>query len=370
MATNMNVSMRYSTHLPMLFEAMRKTNGDVLELGPGVFSTPVLHWLCEKDKRNLVTIENDLGWLRFCRRYFQTAYHKFYYVENWDDADVLINKQWDVVLVDHSPSERRVVEIKKLANLAKYIVVHDANEWHERVYHLSTIYPLFKYKFLFTGVEPHVAVLSNFINLDNFHETDKLSFSTELCELAYKYGADKCPQINHNYTPFYYELFKDRRQSIKKVFEFGVGNFRQFKHIPNYTRGASLYMWRDFFPNAQIYGADIVEESVFKTDRLETFQCDETDKEQVVELMKKIGSDSIDLFVDDASHHVHDQRFLCETVMPLLKKDVIYIIEDTRRFRMLSKQLPQYNCMQAPLAPNPNPKPRQPDGILIVKHKI
>jgi len=172
MAHNINISFRYSSHLPLLLEALKQTTGDVLELGPGVFSTPVLHWLCEKDKRNLVTIESDLHWHRICRQYFRTDLHKHYYVEKWDDAEAYINKKWDVVLVDHAPSARRVEEIKKLANLAKYIVVHDANEWHERVYHLSTIYPLFKYKFLFTKVEPHVVVLSNFINLDNFYEVN------------------------------------------------------------------------------------------------------------------------------------------------------------------------------------------------------
>jgi len=189
---------------------------------------------------------------------------------------------------------------------------------------------------------------------------------TELCELAEKYGADKCPQIGHQYTPFYYELFKDKRNDIKKVFEFGVGNMRQYKFIPNYTVGASLHMWRDFFPNAQIYGGDIVPESVFKDERLETFLCDERDKEQVIELIKKVGED-IDIFIDDASHHVHDQRFLCETVMPLLKKDVIYIIEDTRRHRMLAKQLPQYDCVGAKLLPNTRIK--HCDGLLIVTHK-
>lgn len=369
MAFNTSLSFRYGSHLPVLLEAINKTTGDVLELGPGVFSTPILHWLCEKQKRNLLTIENNINWLRRVRHTYRTDRHSFHYVENWDDADTLINKEWDVVLIDHSPSARRVVEIKKLANLAKYIVVHDANEWHEKVYHLSTIYPLFKYKFLFTDIEPHVAVLSNFVNLDNFYETNKLSFSTELCELGYKYGADKCPQIGHQYTPFYYELFKDKRNDIKKVFEFGVGNMRQYKHIVNYHLGASLLMWRDFFPNAQVYGADIVESSVFKADRVETFLCDERDKEQVISLMKKIGAEDIDIFIDDASHRVHDQRFLCETVMPLLKKDVIYIIEDTRRFRMLSKQLPQYDCTIPQVSKPIVVLPKVRDGLLIVKHK-
>lgn len=168
MATNMNVSIRYSTFLPVLMEAMKRTTGDVLELGPGVFSTPVLHWLCHEQKRNLLTIETDPKWSRFCNKYYRTQYHKHLQVDDWDQAKDAILKEWDVVLVDHSPSERRVKEIALLANLAKYIVVHDSDLEKEWGYHLSTIYPLFKYKYDFKEVEPATTVLSNFVNLEDF----------------------------------------------------------------------------------------------------------------------------------------------------------------------------------------------------------
>jgi hypothetical protein len=168
MATNMNVSIRYSSHLPVLMEVMKRTTGDVLELGPGVFSTPILHWICQVRKRNLLTVESDPKWAYFCRRHYKTHYHKHLQVDNWDLAKDAINKQWDVVLVDHSPSERRVEEIKILANLAKYIVIHDSNEEKDKEYHYSTIYPLFKYRYNFLEVEPNTTVLSNFVNLDDF----------------------------------------------------------------------------------------------------------------------------------------------------------------------------------------------------------
>ena len=111
---------------------------------------------------------------------------------------------------------------------------------------------------------------------------------TELCDIAYKYGADKCPQLNHMYTPFYYEYFSPMRQTVKKVFEFGVGNRRIKTVIPHYQIGASLRMWRDFFPNAQVYGADIAKGSVFKDERLETFYCNEDSKEDIENLVKII----------------------------------------------------------------------------------
>ena len=164
----MNVSIRYSTFLPVLMEVMNRTTGDVLELGPGVFSTPVLHWLCEKRKRNLLTMESDWKWFYFCCQYYRTDYHKFIYAKNWNYPEDSLNKKWDVVLIDHSPSERRIVEIRKLANLANYIIIHDADEHKEKDYHYSTIYPLFKYRFDFTEVEPATTILSNFVDLKDF----------------------------------------------------------------------------------------------------------------------------------------------------------------------------------------------------------
>lgn len=164
----MNVSMRYSTFMPMLLEAMKRTDGDVLELGAGVFSTPLLHWLCERQKRNLLTIESDPGWYKFVQQYLRTEYHNFLHVGNWDEADKFINKNWDVALIDHSPSGRRVTEIKKLANLTKYIIVHDSEPWKEREFHYSTIYPLFKYRYNFDKVDHNTTVLSNFHDLIDF----------------------------------------------------------------------------------------------------------------------------------------------------------------------------------------------------------
>ena len=85
-----------------------------------------------------------------------------------------------------------------------------------------------------------------------------------MCKLAYKYGTDKCPKLNHVYTPFYYKLFNKKRKAIKKVFEMGIGGSRVMKYIPQYQTGASLRMWRDFFPNAHIYGADYDPELLFE----------------------------------------------------------------------------------------------------------
>src|SRR5512135_143176 len=104
----------------------------------------------------------------------------------------------------------------------------------------------------------------------------EMNFATPLCELAFRYGTDKCPQIGHQYTPFYYELMKDRRELVKKVVEIGIGypGCLREKGFHYYT-GASLRMWRDFFPNAHVYGADFREACMFMDNRITTVVCNE-----------------------------------------------------------------------------------------------
>ncbi|MFA5036112.1 MAG: hypothetical protein WC479_02955 [Candidatus Izemoplasmatales bacterium] len=187
---------------------------------------------------------------------------------------------------------------------------------------------------------------------------------TELCKLALKYGADKCPQIGHMYTPFYYEYLKDRKYTIKKVLEVGIGNKRQIKYIPGAFIGASIRMWRDFFPNAMVYGADVAKESFFKDERIETYYCDENKEEDIKKLVSNIGTD-IDLVIDDACHHIASQLFLFKTLMPLLDKGVTYVIEDCRRTRQVRKTFPEYESFIPQLLPNGDPNAH--DGLVILK---
>src|SRR5260221_5176203 len=107
-----------------------------------------------------------------------------------------------------------------------------------------------------------------------------IPFQTPLCKLAYKYGTDKCPQLKHCYTPYYHQLFKGRQKTVKKVLELGIGYYKTIKEQEAvydrklkryYQKGASLKMWRDFFPNAQIFGADIQPDTLFEEERIKTY---------------------------------------------------------------------------------------------------
>jgi hypothetical protein len=190
---------------------------------------------------------------------------------------------------------------------------------------------------------------------------------TLLCELAYKYCTDKGvgkATIGHSYTPFYYELLKDKRETIKKVLELGTGTPDTMR-IEGYKVGGGLRMWRDFFPNAQIYGADIRPDSVFKEDRIESFLCDLSKRDNLLELIDKTGTD-IDLLVDDASHLVDQQILAVLTLMPLLKKDVIYVIEDIIFLQPIRRAVGSYYNIYEPTFPNPR---SHDDRLIILSNK-
>lgn len=190
---------------------------------------------------------------------------------------------------------------------------------------------------------------------------------TELCKLAYKYGSDKCAKLKHAYTPYYYELFKDMRLTTKKVLEIGIGFHVGMEHVEKvkgkYLTGASLYMWRDFFPNANIYGADMDQRTLFKDDRISTFYCDQTKKEDLENLIRQTGYD-IDIVIDDGSHNWQDQTFACLNLMPLLQKNVFYLIEDIKQPDKIVESLKDYDCTVAPIR-----RRHSDDNIILVRHK-
>jgi 8-demethyl-8-alpha-L-rhamnosyltetracenomycin-C 2'-O-methyltransferase len=190
--------------------------------------------------------------------------------------------------------------------------------------------------------------------------------------MGLKYGADKVPWLGHCYTPFYYEYLKPYRYQFKKILEVGVGDNRMIHAIPGMIIGASIHMWRDFFPNAMIYGADKARECIIEDERIKTFYCDENKEESIENLVKQVGSD-VDLVIDDALHHIHNQIFLFKHLMPLLKKDVIYICEDCMRTRMMVNECPGYDTFVPRLLPNEShsisPEKYIRDGIVIFKNK-
>jgi len=166
MGRRIKFQMGYGSHLPVLLKAVSLTTGPVLELGMGIFSTPVLHWICSSQHRPLISYENTPE-IYAQMEQFRDEYHQVSFVENWDLAD--LSGEWDVVLIDHHPAERRIVDIRRLANCTKYIVCHDTYWKQDRYYHYKEIFPLFRYRYDYTVYRPgYTSILSNLIDLKDF----------------------------------------------------------------------------------------------------------------------------------------------------------------------------------------------------------
>lgn len=160
----MKMSIRYGSHMPVLIKIVGITDGPILELGTGLYSTPYLHFACLPTKRKLASYDSDESWIRNFKDY-RTDFHEITLLNDWDKLDTSNN--WDVVLIDHGPDERRHVEAKRFAKKAKYIILHDSNPEYDYLYKYSEIYPLFKYRFDDVSLHPNTTTLSNFVNLDN-----------------------------------------------------------------------------------------------------------------------------------------------------------------------------------------------------------
>ena len=156
---------RWGSHLPVLTKVMSQTDGSVLEVGMGLYSTPILHWMCFDKKRELVSYDNEPEFFHLNEQY-QNDYHSVSLVKDWD---INIFRKWDVVLVDQRPSRSRIDTIRKVANYANYIIVHDTQR-NKKFCDFESIYPLFKYRYTYTKTSPNTTVLSNFKDLSFLNE--------------------------------------------------------------------------------------------------------------------------------------------------------------------------------------------------------
>ena len=158
---------------------------------------------------------------------------------------------------------------------------------------------------------------------------------TILCEIMGRYRSDKghanITESWHNYTTFYYSLFKDRRDTLR-LFELGLGtnNTTSPSNMgPDGVPGASLYGWKEFFPLAQIVGADIDKNILFQTDRIQTFYCDQTKPDTIKTMWEEPAlQEPFDIIIEDGLHTFEANVCFFENSIHQLKSNGYYIIED------------------------------------------
>lgn len=154
-----------ATHIPLLIRVFNISEGDVLEVGTGYFSTLMLDWLAQISERHVYSYENEPKWYERAKAY-ENYYHHIVFCKDWHLAD-FDQKHWGMAFIDHHPAYRRAIEIARLADKADYIVLHDSDQRSNTKggYHYNDIWSLFKYRYDFKKLWPGTSVVSNFKDL-------------------------------------------------------------------------------------------------------------------------------------------------------------------------------------------------------------
>lgn len=167
--------------------------------------------------------------------------------------------------------------------------------------------------------------------VDHYLTTRRTSvWATDLCRLMAGHGSDKAIGW-HTYAPFYQALFHPRRDSVTQVFELGLGTNNE--DTPSNmgahgSPGASLRGWRDYFPNAQVYGADVDRRVLFDEERIRTFFVDQCDPATFDALWAALPGVALDFFLDDGLHTLDAARVTLAQAIGKVKPGGYYIIED------------------------------------------
>jgi len=168
-----------------------------------------------------------------------------------------------------------------------------------------------------------------------------------------KCGSDKSW---NKYTPLYSALFRERNNQPLRIFELGLGsnNLDVLSNMGVFgVPGASLRAWRQLFPHALVYGADIDRRILFEEDRLKTFHCDQLDRSSIRELWSQPDlRTGLDIIIEDGLHTFEGNTSFLEESLDHLRPGGIYVVEDIgwedftdwyeRLEKVYSKQYPGY----------------------------
>jgi len=158
-------------------------------------------------------------------------------------------------------------------------------------------------------------------------------------------GTDKqkCEDIgiasdSHSYGPVYEYLLSNVNKKQKScILEIGV------------QYGGSMLLWHDYCPNSFVIGVDIENrvhdkiKSSLKFDRHALFIADAYSQE-LINKIKDIARDGIDLMIDDGPHTLHSQCAFLRLYLPLLSATGVAVIEDIQEpswFERLESEIPE-----------------------------
>lgn len=179
-----------------------------------------------------------------------------------------------------------------------------------------------KYRFKFSGVKKNLDY--SFISNGNTNQ--------ELKKLMDYYGSDKGGKNNqHNFAQYYSSIFFYKKNEIKNFLEIGLGTNNIDTPSNMGLEGkplASLRAWRDYFRNANIFGADIDERILKNEERILTTYVDQTNPDTIKKMFKTFGVKNYDIILEDGLHEFNANICCFENCIDYLNKSGLYIIED------------------------------------------
>lgn len=132
-----------------------------------------------------------------------------------------------------------------------------------------------------------------------------------LAQLGRKHGTGKSA---HGYLPHFDSVFSAFRDEPFEMLEIGV------------HEGASIRMWHEYFPKAQIVGADSKE--IVLPDSLPRYTFERGSQADLPFLLRLAERHTFKLMIDDGSHFWGHQIFTFQTLFPRLEPGGIYVCED------------------------------------------
>jgi hypothetical protein len=159
-----------------------------------------------------------------------------------------------------------------------------------------------------------------------------------LTEIANEFGTDKGtagPTDSwpvHNYTDIYAAYLQHLRLEKINLLEIGLGVVGENHNVKiaqgRNTGGASIKMWQEYFPAANIHGIDINPCSYLDNARTKTWVTDQGSPAALAQFLDACGVEAFDIIIDDGSHLAKHQQVSFGTLFPRLKSGGYYFIED------------------------------------------
>lgn len=142
-----------------------------------------------------------------------------------------------------------------------------------------------------------------------------LSQSSEsLDQLALRHETDKSSRA-HEFAAVYDEFLAGRRNDPIRLLEIGI------------YKGASLRMWRDYFPRAHIAAVDSNEKAgELAPPGVPVYIGDQANAKFVRGVAEREGP--FDVIVDDGGHRANQQIVSLKTLWPYVRPTGLYVIED------------------------------------------